>query len=88
MILNSKKFQFATRNAEFAGFQLGNGKIKPLEKHVVAIQDFPEPKTLTDMRSFFALCEQVSYAYTIKEQLKPFRELVKTKGRKQSFFLG
>ena len=34
------------------------------------------------MRSFFALCEQVSYAYTIKEQLKPFRELVKTKDKK------
>ena len=34
------------------------------------------------MRSFFALCEQVSYAYTIKVQLKPFRELVKTKEKK------
>ena len=72
VILNSKKFQFAARNAEFAGFQLGNGAIKPLEKHITAICDFPEPKNLTDMRSFFALCEQVSYAYTIKEQLQPF----------------
>ena len=62
MILSSKKFKFAARNAEFAGFQLGNGKIKPLEKHVAAIRDFPEPSTLTDIRSFFALCEQVSYA--------------------------
>ena len=56
--------------------------IKPLEKHIVAIRDFPEPKNLTDMRSFFALCEQVSYTYTIKEQLKPFREMVKTKDKK------
>ena len=52
---------------EFAGFQLGNGTIKPIEKHITAIRDFPEPKNLTDMRSFFALCEQVSYAYTIKD---------------------
>ena len=46
------------------------------------IRDFPEQKNLTDMRSFFALCEQVSYAYTIKEQLKPFCELVKTEDKK------
>ena len=86
VVLNSKKFRFATRDAEFAGFQLGNGKVKPLEKHVAAIRHFPEPRTLTDMRSFFALCEQVSYAYTIKEQLKPFRELVKTKDKKHFFW--
>ena len=53
---------------------MSNGAIKPFEKHVEAI------------RSFFALCEQVSYAYTIKEQLLPFRELVKTKEKK--FFIG
>ena len=82
VILNAKKFHFAERTAEFAGFQLGDGAIKPLEKHVTAIRDFPEPRSLTDMRSFFALCEQVSYAYTIKEQLNPFRELVKTKDKK------
>ena len=82
VILNSEKFHFAERTAEFAGFQLGDGTIKPLEKHVTAIREFPEPRSLTDMRSFFALCEQVSYAYTIKEQLKPFRELVKTKEKK------
>ena len=34
------------------------------------------------MHSFFASCEQVSYAYTIKEQLKLFHELVKTKDKK------
>ena len=79
VILNSNKFRFFTRKAMFASFQLGDGAIKPLEKHVTVICDFPEPKSLTDMRSFFALCEQVSYAYTIKEQLKPFHELVKTK---------
>ena len=88
VILNAEKFHFAERKAEFAGFQLGDGSIKPLEKHVTAIREFPEPRSLTDMRSFFALCEQVSYAYTIKEQLKPFRDLVKTKDSKQSFFLG
>ena len=58
VILNSKKFQFSTRNLEFAGFQLGNGTIRPLEKHATAIRDFLEPKNLTDMISFSALCKQ------------------------------
>ena len=83
VILNSKNSQFATRNVEFAGFQQGNGTIKPLKKHIEAIREFPEPKILTDMRSFFALCEPVSYAYTIEEQMKPFCKLVKTK---ENFF--
>ena len=82
VILNSKKSHFAKRTAEFAGFQLGDGMIKPLEKRLTAIHDFLEPRSLTDMHSFFALCEQVSYAYTIKEQLKPFCEIVKTKDKK------
>ena len=62
---------------EFARFQLGNGVIKLLEKHIEAICEFPASKNLTDMRSFFTFCEQVSYTYTSKEQLEPFCELVK-----------
>ena len=58
VILDSNKFHFATRKAEFAGFQLGNGTIKPLEKHVTTIHYFPELRSLTDICSFFALCEQ------------------------------
>ena len=83
VILSDKKFQFTTRNAEFTRFQLGNGTIKPLEKYIEAIRDLPKPKNLTHIISFFSLCEQVSYAYTIKEELKLFHELVKTK--KKSF---
>ena len=86
VILNTKKFHFAEREAEFAGFRLCNGQIRLLDKHISAIRDFPEPRNITDIRSFFALCEQVSYCFTIKEQLLPFRELVKTKDRKKTFF--
>ena len=51
VILNSKKFKFATRDAELGGFQLGNGRIKPLEKHITAIRDFPEPRNLTGSKA-------------------------------------
>ena len=41
------------------------------------IWNFPEPKNITDMRSFMAMCEQVSYAAKIKEELLPFRDQLK-----------
>ena len=40
---------------------------------------------MTDMKSFFALCEQVSYAYTVNGKLKPFWDIVKTK-KAQKFY--
>ena len=69
VILNGKKFNFAKREAEFAGFRLYNGTIRPLEKHVKAIREFPEPSSLTDLRSFMALVEQISYCFPIKNEL-------------------
>ena len=86
VVLNETKFHFAERQADFAGFKLADGTLRPLEKHIEAIRMFPEPRSLTDLRSFFALCEQVSYAYTIKEQLNPFRELIKTKDKKTFYW--
>ena len=35
------------------------------------------PATITDMRSFFAMCEQVAYAFPVKKPLDLFRELLK-----------
>ena len=60
MILNKQKFHFAGEAAEFAGFRLGNGSIRPLDSHIVAIRKFPVLSTITDMRSLFAMCEQVA----------------------------
>ena len=81
MVLNKSKFKFAHEQTNFAGFQVGKGEIKPLDEHVEAIRNFPIPGTLTDLRSFFAMAEQVAYAFPIKEPLFTFRELLK-KGRK------
>ena len=48
-----------------------------MESHIEAIQNFLEPKSITDMRSFMAMCKQVSYAAKIKEELLPFRDQLK-----------
>ena len=66
MILNPKKFEFGVKETDFAGFRVGGGKVRrPMKSHVKAIQNFPEPKNITEMRSFMAMCEQVSYAAKI-----------------------
>ena len=59
MVLNKSKFKFAHEQTDFAGFKVGKGEIWPLDEHVEAIKNFPIPGTLTDLRSFFAMAEQV-----------------------------
>ena len=51
-------------------------KVEPLPDHVQALRNFPAPKTLTDMRSYFALVSQVS-PYATQPELQPFRDLFK-----------
>ena len=42
-----------------------------------SIRSYPTPLNLTDMRSFFALVEQISPYVMVKPHLGPFRELLK-----------
>ena len=77
VVLNKEKFHFADTTAEFAGFRLGDGGVRPLDSFVEAIRNFPVPSTITDMRSFFALVEQCAYAFPVKKPLDTFRELLK-----------
>ena len=44
-----------------------------------SIRDFPTPINKTNMRSFMALAQQVSYATAVAPRLLPFRELLKDK---------
>ena len=81
MVLNPEKFKFGVSETDFAGFRVSHGEVKPMESHVEAIKNFPEPKNMTDMRSFMAMCEQVSYAARIKDDLLPFWDLLKNNGK-------
>ena len=55
--------------------------VEPLPEHVSTIRNYPIPQNITDMRSFFALVEQVSPFYTVKPHIKPFQELLKKNNR-------
>ncbi|MEL6802297.1 MAG: reverse transcriptase domain-containing protein, partial [Bacteroidota bacterium] len=77
-ILNPDKFVFAQSSVDFAGFTITNDSVKPSSKYITAIADFPTPSNLTDIRSWFGLINQVSYAFAAADIMKPFRKLLKS----------
>ena len=77
IILNPDKFQFAQETVDWAGVRVTMDKVEPLPEHIESIKSYPTPTNLTDMRSFFALVEQVAPFVMVKPYLYPFRELLK-----------
>ena len=58
VILNRGKFQFCQREIDFAGFRVTETDVKPLDKYLKAIAEFPTPTQTTDIRSRFSLVHQ------------------------------
>ena len=52
IIVNIEKFQFASEAVDFAGFTISSKRVKPLQKFINAIQEFPKPSKITDVRSW------------------------------------
>ena len=79
IVLNPKKFQFARKTVEFAGFKISKDSIEPLPKYLNAIRDFPTPKKSTDIRSWFGLINQVSNYAKLRDLMAPFRDFLSPK---------
>ena len=77
--LNPSKFQFSQRDIEFGGFSITSDEVKPLAKYLNAIRSFPTPKSITDIRSWFGLVNQVSHYNRLIEIMEPFRPLLSPK---------
>ena len=75
--LNPEKFIFVQDVVEFAGFEITHDTVRPCKRFLRAITEFPTPKNITDIRSWFGLLNQVSYAFSIAERMLPFRNLLK-----------
>ena len=75
--LNPTKFVFAKETVEFAGFEITSSAVRPAQRFLQSIRDFPTPKSVTDVRSWFGLVNQVSYAFAAAERMQPFRDLLK-----------
>ena len=75
--LNPKKFVFAAETVQFAGFEITNDSVRPSRKYLETIQNFPTPRNVTDVRSWFGLVNQVAYAFASADRMLPFRHLLK-----------
>lgn len=58
--LNKKKFVVAESSVHFCGYNVSASGISADEGRVGAIQDFPTPANITDLRSFMGLVTQLS----------------------------
>ena len=79
ILQNPDKFQFCLDEVAWAGFVIGKDQVKPMPHLTQAVRDFPRPQNKTDLRSFMALVQQVSYTTAVAPLLLPFRNLLKEK---------
>ena len=79
IVLNPDKFQFCQKSVEFAGFRVGESSIEPLPKYLDGIRDFPTPKTISDIRSWFGLVNQVANYAQLRDVMAPFRAYLSPK---------
>ena len=52
---------------------------KPMPKYLDAIRKFPQPKNITDIRSWFGLIKQVSHYAKLTDMMLPFRKFLSPK---------
>ena len=79
--LNPKKFRFCRREVEFCGYLIGWEGYRPCDEMISAIKDFPMPAepTITDIRAWFGLVNQLAPFIANAEIMSPFRDLLKSK---------
>ena len=51
--------------------------MRPCPRMLQAIEGFPTPRNLTDVRSWLGLLNQVSYAFASADYMQPYRDLLK-----------
>ena len=75
--LKRSKSQIAVREADFGGFHLSETGIQCSFDLLKSIRDFPRPKNLTDLRSWFGLVNQLgNFSQEITQIMEPFRPLL------------
>jgi hypothetical protein len=79
IVFNVDKFIFAQETCEFAGFELTPDDYRPPKRVLDSILKFPTPKSVTDIRSWFGLINQVAYAFSQSAVMAPFRDLLSKK---------
>ena len=77
--INVPKIRFAQPEVNFGGFILNGNGFRPDLDLVKAIADYPTPKSITDLRSFCGLCQQIGhFSDKIARALVPLAPLLKS----------
>ena len=76
IIQNPSKFVWGRKELEYVGFWLKADGVRPTEETLAAITNFPRPKDITGIRSWYGLIEQVSFSFTKTTLMQPFRLLL------------
>ena len=86
--LRPDKFKFCRRNVDFAGYHLEWDQYRPSGDLLEAISSFqmPAQPTLTDVRAWFGLVNQVAPFLAVAPLMEPFRELLKRPSGKQVYW--
>ena len=91
--LNKDKFDFAEAHADYCGYHVTSQGIEADPKKLEAIRNFPSPKNITDLRSFFGLVNQLGdfsseiacSADTLRPLLSPKNTFIWTENHEQAF---
>lgn len=76
--LNVPKMVFAQPSVKFGGYIIDSTGFRPDPELIRAISNFPTPQNITDLRSFFGLCQQVgNFSERISTALLPLAPLLK-----------
>ena len=75
--LNPEKLIFVQDTVKIAGFKITTNCVRPCKRFLQAIMDFPIPRNITDIQSWFGLVNQVAYAFSMTEKMLSFRDLLK-----------
>ena len=79
VLFNPKKFQFGEKTVRYLGFVINNTGIQPTSEFIQSILDFPTPRSITDIRSWFGAVGQITFAFASAPDMLPFRHLLSTK---------
>ena len=79
VVINPEKLQFSETTVDFAGFRVSNDTVQPLPMFIEAISQFPTPRSITDIQSWFGLVNQVAHYAQLRQMLEPFRRFLSPK---------
>ena len=74
--MNPEKFKFCKKKVEFLGFELTDDGVEPGRELLKYILDFPRPRDISGIRSWFGLVEQVAWAFSKTKIMNPLRHLL------------